>query len=165
MLHVTSCCRSMTHPGISGGALQTTTASKSRLQGAASLNCVSHAVASRSPAYARGSLKVEKAIKEISHPTFNCIVYLTPALLLPISLQLLCIRPDLIFFDKKPWACSLSIHFIHILFPCKNFASSRSRTPPFCSLFPPTKIKNQKKKNSCSSFVLIILETRTEQTM
>lgn len=43
-----------------------------------------------------------------------------------VSAAFLRISPDLIFlsflffFDKQPAACSLPIHFIHILFPCKN---------------------------------------------
>lgn len=41
-----------------------------------------------------------------------------------VSAAFLRISPDPIFlslfFDKQPRACSLPIHFIHILFPCKN---------------------------------------------
>lgn len=44
----------------------------------------------------------------------------------PVFLQLFSVSARIsfsflsFFFDKQPAACSLPIHFIHILFPCKN---------------------------------------------
>lgn len=71
-----------------------------------------------------------------------------------VSAAFLRISPDLIFlsflffFDKQPAACSLPIHFIHILFPCK-------KTPAFLHSAPPPP-----NTNSCCAFALIIPQTR-----
>lgn len=52
-------------------------------------------------------------------------VYAPPDFSPPVFLQLFSVSArisfSLLFFDKQPGACSLPIHFIHILFPCKNF--------------------------------------------